>query len=93
MLTLKILSPDGVKAQVSCDSITLTVRDNSQGKGGGSYGIRKGHAPSLIATDKGAVVAKKDRITVFSKYFNEGMATIDNDTVTVLALEATPPND
>lgn len=84
MLTLKILSPDGVKAEVFCDSITLTVRDNEKGKGGGSYGIRKGHASSVIATDNGEIHAKNGSDTVFSGSFPEGTAFIDNDTVTVL---------
>ena len=86
MLTLKILSPGGERANVVCDSITLTVKDNSQGKGGGSYGIRTGHAPSLIATDKGTITAKKDGETVFSGFFGEGMATVDNNVVTVITL-------
>ena len=88
MLTLKILSPVGEKADVSCDSIILTVRDNSQGKGGGSYGIRTGHAPALIATDKGRITAKKDGNTVFSEIFDEGMATVDKNTVTVITMPA-----
>ncbi len=86
MLTLKILSPGGAATDVVCDSITLTVRDNSQSKGGGSYGIRTGHAPALIATDKGNITAKKDGQTVLSDFFDEGMATIDNNVVTVITL-------
>ena len=86
MLTLKILSPGGEAANVVCDSITLTVKDNSQGKGGGSYGIRTGHAPALIATDKGVITAKKDGQIIFSDRFDEGMATVDSNTVTVITL-------
>ena len=86
MLTLKILSPGGEAANVTCDSIILTVRDNSEGKSGGSYGIRTGHAPALIATDKGQITAKNQGRTVFSDYFDEGMATVDNNIVTVITM-------
>ena len=84
MLTLKILSPDGVKGDVSCDSITLTVRDNEKGKGGGSYGIRTGHASSVIATDSGFISARLRGETVFSESFPGGTAFVADNTVTVL---------
>lgn len=86
MLTLKILSPGGETASLACDSIILTVRDNLQGKGGGSYGIRTGHAPALIATDKGAITAKLQGKTVFTDLFDQGMATVENNVVTVITM-------
>lgn len=84
MLTLKIITPHGKKAEISCDSIILTVEANENGKGGGSYGIRKGHAEALIATAKGIITAKKDGETVFSETFSEGTASVSEDVVTVI---------
>lgn len=85
MLTLLILSPDGVKAELNCDSVILTVSDSSEnGKGGGSYGIRKGHAEAVIATAKGTVTAKKDGNVIFSDTLSEGTATVSKDRITVI---------
>ena len=85
MLTLLILSPGGIKADVSCDSVVLTVRDSSEnGKGGGSYGIRKGHAEAIIATANGNITAKKDGNVIFSDTLSEGTATVSKDKITVI---------
>ncbi len=84
-MILKILSPDGVRAEISCDSVVLTVRDSSEnGKGGGSYGIRKGHAEAIIATAKGNITAKKDGNVIFSDTLSDGTATVSKDNITVI---------
>ncbi len=82
-LTLKVLSPAAETATLACDSVNLTVCDNSQGKGGGSYGIHKGHTSALIALGKGAIFAKKDGKEVYRAEVSGGFATVDSNTVTV----------
>ncbi|MBR3767763.1 MAG: hypothetical protein IKL10_05940 [Clostridia bacterium] len=84
-LTLVIVTPEGALPQIRCESITLTVKDNEKGKGGGSYGIRKGHTNSLIATDKGEVRAFINGEKVFSVLLSEGFAGVDKNTVTITA--------
>lgn len=84
-LTLKIITPKGLIPDILCDSIILTVCDNEKGKGGGSYGIKKGHANAIIATDSGRILAKAGDNVLFSEIFGEGFAVIDNNTVTVTA--------
>lgn len=84
MLTLKIISKDGSSSPVECDSIHLTVCDNTMGKGGGSMGIRQGHIKSLICLDKGPVTAYVGGKEVFSTVTDGGFATVENDAITVV---------
>ncbi len=84
MLTLKVITPTGATENISCDSILLTVKDSDNGKGGGLYGIRTGHADSLFATDTGKITAKADGKTVFEEEYKEGFADCRNNTVTVI---------
>ena len=48
-LTLKVVTPNGEREAVTCDSVHLSVQDNGQGKGGGRYGIRSGHVQALLS--------------------------------------------
>lgn len=82
-LTLKVLSPASPTVTVVCDSVNLTVCDNSIGKGGGSYGIHKGHAHALIALGEGAIFAKKNGKEVYRAQIAGGFATVLPDIVTV----------
>ena len=84
MLLLKVISVKGSAPAVECDSVHLNVREDSEGRMGGSMGIRQGHIKSLIALDKGAVVAYLDGKEVFSCVVSGGFATVDNDTVRVV---------
>ena len=84
MLTLKIVSKDGVVAAVECDSVHLTVCDDTNGRGGGSMGIRPGHIKSLISLDQGSVAAYIGEKEIFSCIVGGGFATVENDTVTVV---------
>lgn len=80
-LTLTIVTPDGKLPDILCDSITLFVCDTEKGKGGGSYGIRKGHINSVIALGTGDVTAKADGKVIFKESFLGGIAQIKNNTV------------
>ncbi len=82
-LTLKIVTPKGSQASVSCDSIHLTISDNAKGRGGGSYGIRRGHAKALLSLEKGEIKAFLSGKTVLAGEGGCGFAAVDQDEVTV----------
>ena len=84
MLTLKIVSKDGVKVPVECDSVHLRVCDDTNGCGGGSMGIRAGHIRSLISVDRGPVTAYLDGKEIFSRTIDGGFATVENDVITIV---------
>lgn len=84
MLTLKIVSKNGSSPVVECDSIHLTVADDTTGKGGGSMGIRPGHIKSLISLGRGGVTAYIDGKEIFSCMTDVGFATVENDNVTIV---------
>lgn len=83
-LTLKIVTPDARFPEIHCDSILLSVKDNEKGKGGGIYGIKKGHAKSLMATADGTVTAKTGGETQFCEALKEGFASVENNVVTLI---------
>lgn len=84
-LTLTVVTPEKTFPSVECDSIILTVKDNSDGKGGGSYGIKNGHARALMATDKGFVRAKAGDEEVFSLLLGEGFAEVNKNHIIITA--------
>lgn len=83
-LTLKIITPEGTLPDIFCDSITLAVSDNEKGKGGGSCGIRNGHADSLIALGSGEIRAFTKGEQVFSHSCKGGFARVSKNIITVL---------
>ncbi|MBR4881568.1 MAG: hypothetical protein IKU19_06510 [Clostridia bacterium] len=89
MLTLKIVSKEGVSTPVECDSVHLKVCDNTLGQGGGSMGIRPGHIKSLISVERGPVVAYLDGKEIFSLDTDGGFATVENDNVTIVTEKIT----
>ncbi|MBR6694540.1 MAG: hypothetical protein IKL62_06310 [Clostridia bacterium] len=82
-ITLRIVTPSGEPQAYECDSIILTVCDDIAGKGGGSYGIRKGHAKALIALDEGKITASLGGSKVLSAHTSSGFAMVENNVVTV----------
>ncbi len=82
-LTLVIITPEGALPEIKCNSINLCVADNEKGKGGGSYGIKKGHAEALIALSSGTVKAYIDGKTVYECTLSGGFAKISKNTVTI----------
>lgn len=85
MLTLNILSPEGRHPAVTCDSVHLILSDDDTGKGGGSCGIRTGHAKAMLALSKGSITAFMKEEKVFEVQTGGGFATVENDVVTVVA--------
>ena len=84
MLTLKIVSKDGTRPPVECDSVHLNVCDDTMGRGGGSMGIRAGHIKSLICLDRGPVTAYLEGKEIFSCITDGGFATVENDIITIV---------
>lgn len=82
-LTLRLAPCDGKSTLVHCDSVRLVAKDGAKGSGGGSLGIRRGHAPALIALARGPVLAYLEGEMVYEAEFSGGVALVEHDTVTV----------
>ena len=83
-LTLKIVTPEGVNQTVDCDSVTLWMAADANGRGEGSIGIRKGHVDAIIALGNGPIEAHLNGKPVFSARCESGFATVRKDTVSVV---------
>ena len=83
-LILNIVTPGGARDPIECDSVHLTICDDLSGKGGGSYGVRAGHAKALFSLDKGAVKALLSGQSVLTGESGMGFATVERNTVTVV---------
>ncbi len=82
-LTLKIVTPSGSVSPIHCDSIHLTVHDDKNGRGGGSYGIRAGEIKTLFAVDNGPLTAYHEGNVIFSCKLQNGFATVIDNLITV----------
>lgn len=85
-LTLKIVTPTGAYDDIFCDSINITLKDGENNKGGGSYGIHRGHTASVFATDKGKITASVSGKEIFSEEFGEGFASFRENKLTVMTV-------
>jgi len=83
-LTLRLMTPTGTAAEVRCDSVQLTLRDDARGRGGGLTGILRGHAPAVMALGKGPARASLAGERVFSAAVDGGFASVRNDVITVI---------
>ena len=83
-LILKIATPNGAHDPILCDSIRLTICDDLDGRGGGSYGIRPGHAKALLSLDQGSIKAFLSDRCVLTGHSGTGFATVEQNTVTVV---------
>ncbi len=86
-MQLIIATPKGSTTPIECDSIHINICDDTKGKNGGNYGIRKGHAKALFSLEKGNVTALLNGETVYSATTTKGFATVDKDKVTVVVEE------
>ncbi len=84
-LTMRLLTPAGFSSEVICDSVRLTLKDNADGRGGGSVGILYGHAPAVMALGRGPAVAKKGGEIVLSAVLESGFASVRDNVVTVIS--------
>ncbi len=83
-LLLRLLTPTGTSAEVVCDSVQLTLRDNAAGAGGGLIGIRHNHAPAVLALAEGPIRASLRGETVFRATAG-GFASVRDNVVTVIS--------
>lgn len=91
-MTLKIITPEGEKQCVGCDSVTVTARDGISGEGGGSVGIRRGHVEAVIAlSDSSPVTAMEDGKKVFSVVASGGFLHVKDDVITLVTESAEDP--
>lgn len=83
-LTLKIATPTGAREPILCDSIQLTISDDLSGRGGGSYGIRPGHAKALLTLDKGVIKAFLSEQNILTGKTGVGFVNVEQNTVAVV---------
>ena len=83
-MTLRIRTPEGTAAEVSCDSAQFFLRDGADGAGGGFVGIRRGHAPAVLALGDGPIRASLGGTDVLRAHANGGFASVSEDVITVL---------
>ena len=88
-MTLRLLTPGGLAAEVGCDSVQLVIVDDAEGRGGGSVGILRGHVPAVMALADGPVTADLSHRPVFRGTVLRAFASVENDVVTVLAESVT----
>ena len=84
-LSLRVITPNGIAVEAACDAVTLPVADGVSGEGGGSMGIRRGHARAMVALAAGVVRARLQGDTVLSIAVESGLASIDRNVVQILA--------
>ena len=89
-LTLRVFSPTGAENAVECDSVRLFAADGKDGKNGGSLGIRRGHAPAMVALGDGPLLALLRGKPVYEGAFPGGIAVVERDAVTVFTM---PPKE
>ena len=85
LLTFRLLTPNGVLTEFECDSVNFFAKDNKNGEGGGSIGIRPGHARTVIALANGLPLKVSFKTKVlFTATVNGGYAEVKDNIVTVL---------
>lgn len=87
-LMLEIITPSGPVTQVNCDSVHLTLSDDQNGQGGGKYGVRKGHASSVLLLATGTTTAQKDGRVILSLQTGSGFATVSQNEVSIVVNHA-----
>ena len=83
-MTLRIVAPAGTAAEAACDSAVLTLREGTNGKGGGSVGIWKDHAPAVMALGRGPVRASLHGSPVLETMVDGGFASVRDNVITVI---------
>ncbi len=86
-LSLKVITPEKEYIYENCESVSFCVNDNQKGNGGGSYGIRKGHAKTIFSLDKGKLYASKNGEVEVNAIVSSGFAKVENNVVTVIVDE------
>ncbi len=88
-LLFRLLTPMKEVASFRCESVNLVEKGDSEGWGGGSIGVHRGHLPAVIAlAEGGPVKATSQGKTVFHALVRGGFARVDGASVTVLTPSA-----
>ncbi len=82
---LKVITPEKEYFYEACDSVSFCVGDNTKGKGGGSYGIHKGHANAIFSLSEGRLTASKNGEAIVEGIISSGFSSVENNIVTVIA--------
>ncbi len=84
-LSMRVVTPNGVFCETSCDSVVLQCSPDADGTPNGSIGIRKGHTDAVIALGAGEVVISRDGEKSKKKIsVGRGIATVSQNLVTVI---------
>ena len=83
-IRLTVVTPDGEAVSVTCDSVRMEAQDDINGRNGGGIGIRRGHAPAMIALGEGLLTASSEGNPVLKAKVKNGFAAVAQDVVTVL---------
>ena len=83
-LSLKIITPVASFGPYSCDSVHLTLSDDLEERGGGSMGIRAGHAKALLSLSEGPINCYQKDQCILSGRAGGGFAGVENNCVTVV---------
>ncbi|MBQ8182861.1 MAG: hypothetical protein IJ025_03050 [Clostridia bacterium] len=86
-LSLKVITPEKESFYENCESVIFCVNDNKKGNGGGSYGIRKGHAKAIFSLAKGKLSVLKNGEAAIDAKVSSGFARIENNVVIVIVDE------
>ena len=92
-IALSVVTPDEKPIFLHCGSVHVTLRDDKQGRGGGSYGIRPGHVAAVLALAPGPVLAYIRGMQVLHLTCGKGFAMIENTTVTLVTESARRMDD
>ncbi len=83
-MTLRFVLPNKTE-QYECDDITFFTLDGKNGKNGGSIGIRENHEKAIMAVAAGELRATENGSTVFSRILKGGLASVENNVITVIS--------
>lgn len=83
-LTLRVMTPKGIAFEGGCDSIVLPLANDKNGERGGAIGIRPGHARAVLALSGGKIIARAGGETLAVAEIDGGLASVENDIVSVI---------
>lgn len=83
-IVLSIVTPKGAKGPYQCDSVHLSVADDDKGKGGGNYGIRKGHASAMLSLEDGTISGYVSQEIVIEGKSGRGFATVEKNQIVAI---------
>lgn len=84
-IELIVATPCGEILHEFCESVRLCTIDDEHGRGGGSLGIRRGHAPAIAALAPGKVIGIRNDGSAVQTEVGGGIAAIGGNRVTILA--------